>query len=150
VVRFDDDLAVTIAAGDGFIRFLKSRIDEFIAVNGIDAPEEASAPPAPEAGASLRELDLEAAGVTSVIWATGYRMDLHWILDADFDDQGYPVHHQGVTTEAGLYFIGLPWLTTRGSGFIVGVGADAENVVRHIAVRGGRSQREIVATGAEG
>jgi putative flavoprotein involved in K+ transport len=77
-------------------------------------------------------------------------MDMHWILDADFDDQGYPIHRQGVTPQAGLYFIGLPWLTTRGSGFIVGVGADAENVVQHLASRGRQSQRDAVATGAQG
>jgi putative flavoprotein involved in K+ transport len=149
LARFADDLAATLAAGDGFVRSLKARIDEFIAVNGIDAPEAASAAPAADTGASLRELDLDAAGVTSVIWATGYRMDLGWVLDAELDDQGYPVHRGGVTPEAGLYFIGLPWLTTRGSGFIVGVAADAERIVGHIADRDGRPQPEMVAALAE-
>jgi putative flavoprotein involved in K+ transport len=150
LVRFADDLAATLAAGDGFTRFLKARIDAFIEVHDIDAPGDIVATPAADAGESLRELDLEAAGITSVIWATGYRMDLGWILDADFDDQGYPVHRGGVTPEAGLYFMGLPWLTTRGSGFIPGVGADAERIVGHIAARGPHAQREPLKAVAQG
>jgi putative flavoprotein involved in K+ transport len=58
--------------------------------------------------ASIHELDLKAARVGSVIWATGYRMDFGWIFDAEFDAQGYPLHQGGVTPEAGLYFVGLP------------------------------------------
>ena len=146
-VRFADDLASTIAAGDGFISFLRARIDAFIAVNGIDAPEEETLTFASDAGTSLRELDLEAAGVRSVVWATGYRMDFSWILDADFDGQGYPVHQGGVAPARGLYFVGLPWLNTRGSGFIVGVGADAERIVARIDA-GGRPQGEKVAAAA--
>jgi putative flavoprotein involved in K+ transport len=149
MVRFADDLAATIAAGDGFISFLKARIDAFIAMNGIDAPEEASLTFASDTGAPLRELDLEAAGVTSVVWATGYRMDFSWILDADFDDQGYPVHKGGVAPARGLYFVGLPWLNTRGSGFIVGVGADAESIVAHIDAPGRRQRAAAVAAAAE-
>jgi putative flavoprotein involved in K+ transport len=141
VVRFADDLAATIAGGDGFVSFLKARIDGFIAVNGIDAPEAERSPTSTfETGASLRELDLEARGVRSVVWATGYRMDFSWVLDADFDGQGYPVHQGGVTPARGLYFVGLPWLSTRGSGFIVGAGADAERIVAHMDARGRRPQ----------
>ncbi|MDP9248883.1 MAG: hypothetical protein M3O95_12485 [Candidatus Dormibacteraeota bacterium] len=77
-------------------------------------------------------------------------MNLGWILDAEFDDQGYPVHEGGVTPQGGLYFMGLPWLTTRGSGFIPGVGADAERVVEEIAARGGHSQRHSVRAVAQG
>jgi putative flavoprotein involved in K+ transport len=74
-------------------------------------------------------------------------MDFSWILDADFDGQGYPVHHGGVAPARGLYFVGLPWLNTRGSGFIVGVGADAERIVAGIDA-GGRPQGEKVAAAA--
>jgi putative flavoprotein involved in K+ transport len=80
-------------------------------------------------------LDLAAAGVTSIVWATGYRMDFGWIFDAQFDEQGFPVHQGGITTEPGLYFVGLPWLNTRGSSFIPGVGPDAEKIVAHLAAR---------------
>jgi putative flavoprotein involved in K+ transport len=139
-LRFADDLAATLAAGDAFVRSIQARIDAYIERNGIDAPP-AEAGPLPEAGpfASLRELDLEAAGVTSVVWATGHRLDFGWIFDAEFDDQGYPVHQGGVAAEAGLYFVGLPWLSRRGSGFIPGVGEDAARVVAHIVDRARRS-----------
>jgi len=62
-------------------------------------------------------------------------MDFGWILDAQLDEQGFPVHQGGVTAEPGLYFVGLPWLTTRGSSFIPGVGPDAANIVEHLAAR---------------
>jgi putative flavoprotein involved in K+ transport len=62
-------------------------------------------------------------------------MDFGWSLAAEFDAQGYPLHQGGVTPEAGLHFVGLPWLTSRGSGFIPGVGEDAERIVGHIALR---------------
>jgi len=83
----------------------------------------------------LRELDLDAAGVTSIVWATGYRLDFGWIFDAEFDEQDFPVHNGGITREPGLYFVGLPWLTSRGSSFIPGAGPDAARVVADIAAR---------------
>jgi putative flavoprotein involved in K+ transport len=68
---------------------------------------------AADMGEPVRELDLEAAGVTSIVWATGYRMDFGWILDAQFDEQGFPLHQGGITAEPGLYFVGLPSTDTR-------------------------------------
>jgi putative flavoprotein involved in K+ transport len=137
-LRFADDLAVTLAAGNAFFESIKTRIDAYIERGGIDAPLACRTPVLmPDAApvASIHELDLQSAGVSSVIWATGYRMDFGWISDAEFDAQGYPLHEGGVTPEAGLYFVGLPWLTTRGSGFIPGVGEDAERIVGHIRAR---------------
>jgi putative flavoprotein involved in K+ transport len=137
-VRFADDLAASLAAGDGFVSRIKARIDAYIAANGLDAPpDKPDVPPGPDhPDTSLRELDLEAAGVTAIVWATGYRMDFGWIVDAEFDEQGFPVHEGGITREPGLYFVGLPWLTTRGSSFIIGVGTDAEKIVGHLTTRG--------------
>jgi putative flavoprotein involved in K+ transport len=136
-LRFADDLAATLAAGDGFVSLIKARIDAYIAATGLDAPpDQPGELPAPDnSDTSLRELDLKAAGVTAIVWATGYRMDFGWICDAQFDDHGFPVHEGGVTREPGLYFVGLPWLTTRGSSFIIGVGADAEKIVGHLFSR---------------
>jgi putative flavoprotein involved in K+ transport len=133
---FADDLAATLAGGDAFVALIKARIDAYIEARGIDAaPAESAVSASVVFDAPLRELDLHAAGVSAVVWATGYRMDFGWILDAQFDEQGFPVHQGGVTAEPGLYFVGLPWLTTRGSSFIIGVGADAEKVVGHLAAR---------------
>jgi putative flavoprotein involved in K+ transport len=133
---FADDVATTLAAGDAFVLLMKARIDAYIEANALNAPmEESSGGAAADMGEPVRELDLEAAGVTSIVWATGYRMDFGWILDAQFDEQGFPVHQGGITAEPGLYFVGLPWLTTRGSSFIPGVGPDAEKIVAHLAAR---------------
>lgn len=135
-LTFADDLAATLAAGDAFVAMMTQRIDAYIEANALDAPPApvGDLPTAPM-GASLRNLDLAAAGVGSIVWATGYRLDFGWILDAQLDEQGFPVHQGGVTAEPGLYFMGLPWLTTRGSSFIPGAGPDAEQIVAHLAAR---------------
>jgi putative flavoprotein involved in K+ transport len=135
-LTFADDLAATLAAGDAFVAIMKARIDAYIEANALSAPlQDPSSASSAGFASPLLELDLLAAGVTSIVWATGYRMDFGWILDAQLDEQGFPVHQGGVTAEPGLYFVGLPWLSTRGSSFIPGVGPDAAKVVDHLAAR---------------
>ena len=78
------------------------------------------------------KLNLEAANVTTVLWATGYRLDFS-ILDIPvLDEWNYP-RHRGVTEHPGLYAVGLPWLTGHGSSIVAGVGRDAEYIAQHIA-----------------
>ncbi|WP_366935643.1 hypothetical protein [Aestuariivirga sp.] len=80
---------------------------------------------------------LAQAGVSSIVWATGYALDFGWIKFDAFDGKGRPAHERGVSSKApGLYFLGLPWLSRRASAFIWGVWADAEYIAGHIA-RGG-------------
>ena len=55
------------------------------------------------------------AGITSVIWATGYDFNFAWVKLPVFDEEGYPIQALGVTQYPGLYFLGLPWLTTAAS-----------------------------------
>lgn len=136
-LSFADDLAATLAGGDAFVARIKARIDAYIEANALDAPLVSSASVDDDHYAPPRELDLADAGVTSIVWATGYRMDFNWIFDAEFDEQGFPVHQAGITHAPGLYFVGLPWQTTRGSSFIPGAGPDAERIVAHIASRTG-------------
>jgi putative flavoprotein involved in K+ transport len=147
---FADDLAATLAAGDEFVARITTRIDAYIAANGLAAPPgNARALPAPDQPeTSLRELDLAAAGVTAIAWATGYRMGFDWIRDAHIDEQGFPVHEGGIAREPGLYFVGLPWLTTRGSSFIIGVGADAEKIIGHLAARQERQATTLPSSDA--
>lgn len=79
---------------------------------------------------------LEAA---NVIWCTGFRPDFSWIDLPVFGEEDHPmepVHHRGIVPEApGLYFVGLFFLYAMSSGFLPGVGRDAEHVVREIASR---------------
>ncbi|MOA38285.1 putative oxidoreductase CzcO [compost metagenome] len=83
----------------------------------------------------IRELDLAEAGITSIIWATGYAVDFSWLQVDAFDDKGKPKHQRGVSREPGVYFVGLPWLSRRGSSFIWGVWHDAKHVADHIATQ---------------
>ena len=86
---------------------------------------------------------LAAEDVAAVIWATGYGRDDRWIELPIFDGRGYPTHERGVTSQAGLYFIGLPWQYTWGSGRFSGVAADAEYLVDRIT----ETRRGTVADG---
>ncbi len=136
-VRFRDDLAENIANGDANYLAMLDAADDYIRRNGLDLPEEPEARrrlPDPECVRQpLRELDLAAAGITSIIWATGYRVDFSWLQVDSFEPGGKPRHHRGVGHEPGIYFLGLPWLSRRGSSFIWGVWHDAKFVADHIA-----------------
>jgi putative flavoprotein involved in K+ transport len=110
---------------------LKQRLDDYIAANALDAPPQengSDAFPVQE----IEELDLPAAGVTTVIWANGYRPDYSWIDLPVFDTGGWPLHTRGVTAMDGLYFVGVHWLHKRKSALLLGVGEDAEHIVSTI------------------
>ncbi len=131
-VHFADDLAETLDAIDKACREDLAEVDEFIAENGMDAPE--SDPqtfdwqPTPEPAT----LDLKRAGIGSVIYGTGFHPDFGWIDLPLFDDRGYPRYERGVTEMPGFYFVGLHWMHTLGSGLFYGVGRDVEYVVDHL------------------
>lgn len=73
----------------------------------------------------------------TIIWATGYRSELGWIaIDGALNARGEAIHDRGVAAVSGLYWIGLPWLHTKGSGFLGFLGRDAEHLARAIARRG--------------
>lgn len=132
-----DDLARNLAQGDADHLAVLDEADAYVARNGLDLPQEPEAraipPDPPCVRAPIRELDLAAAGIAAVIWATGYGRDYSWLkLDA-LDAQGRPRHQRGVSPEPGLYFLGLPWQTRRGSSFLWGVWHDARYIADHIA-----------------
>lgn len=161
VMSFADDLARNIAAGDANHFELLDEADAYIERNGLDLPEEPEArvilPDPPCLTEPIRELDLAAAGITSIVWATGFAVDYSWIeLDA-FDERGRPRHQRGVSVEPGLYFLGLPWQSRRGSSFIWGVWHDARYLADQIQIQRGYSAyaprrepaaRQLTATGA--
>ncbi|MDT4851458.1 flavin-dependent oxidoreductase [compost metagenome] len=139
VVAFQADLADNLARGDENYLALLDAADAYIARNGLDLPEEPEARatfPDPECVTNpILELDLVAAGVTSIIWATGYAVDFSWLQVNAFDEKGKPKHQRGVSGEPGVYFLGLPWLSRRGSTFIWGVWHDAKHIADHIATQ---------------
>jgi putative flavoprotein involved in K+ transport len=140
-VRFSDDLAARLAAADmRFEEELRPLFDAYIAAAGIDAPPDDRPPPDDYVPPAARELDLDAAGIGAVIWATGYRLDFGWVDLPVLDEWGYPRHRRGVTTQPGLYAVGLPWLHSEPSSVLAGVGSDAAHIVAHLAGRADRRE----------
>ena len=137
--HFQNDLADNIRAGDENYLSLLDLADQYAARNGLDLP------PEPEARHLLPdpvcmtdptlELDLVQAGVTSIIWATGYATDYSWLKVNAFDEKKQPKHHRGISSEPGVYFLGLPWLSRRGSTFIWGVWHDAKFIADQIVIQ---------------
>jgi putative flavoprotein involved in K+ transport len=140
-LRFAPDLGDSIANGDANYLSLLDEADAYIARNGLDLPEEPGARilgPDPECVTSpVLELDLARAGVTSVVWATGFAVDYSWLNVGAFDEDGKPKHQRGVSSEPGVYFLGLPWQSRRGSSFIWGVWHDAKYLADHIQIQRG-------------
>ena len=139
VVRFAGDLATNIRNGDANHLGMLERADAYAAENGLDLPEEPEAKIIGQDPACMTdpilELDLAKAGVTTVLWATGYALDFGWLKVGALDDDGKPVHHRGVSEVPGIYFLGLPWLSRRASSFIWGVWHDAKFIADHIDQR---------------
>jgi len=141
VMQFAPDLAGNIALGDANYLSVLDEADAFVARNGLDLAEEPEARkigPDPRCVTDpLLELNLAKAGITAIIWATGFALDYSWLkLDA-FDEKGRPKHRRGVSAVPGLYFLGLPYLSRRGSSFIWGVWHDAKFLADHIATQRG-------------
>jgi putative flavoprotein involved in K+ transport len=124
-VRFADDLRQNLDQADAVAESIKDSIDAYIDTRRITAPPEARYSPVWQPGSGPDAIDLEEAGLAAVIWATGFGRDCRWIEVPVFDGRGYPTHRRGVTSCEGLYFLGLPWQHTWGSGRLCGVGADA-------------------------
>jgi len=139
VLRFAPDLADNIARGDANYLSVLDEADAYAARNGLDLPSEPAArifDPDPECLTNpVRALDLAQAGVTAIIWATGFALDFSWLKVNAFDEKGRPRHQRGVSAEPGVYFLGLPWQSRRGSAFIWGVWHDARYLADHIATQ---------------
>lgn len=131
------DLMDNLAGADKMEAKFKEAVDNFIAENGLQAPEDDSPPPLTAGYDSeiITELDLDAAGITSIVWAAGYKVDFSWIQFPLFDEYGYPVHQRGVTAQPGLYFMGLMWLHKSKSNLFLGMAEDAAHITEHIAQR---------------
>lgn len=136
---FAPDLAANIARGDANYLSVLDEADAYVARHGLDLPPEPGARVFdPDPGCvtdPVLRLDLAEAGIASIIWATGYALDFGWLKADSFDANGRPQHRRGVSAEPGLYFLGLPWLSRRGSTFIWGVWHDAKYLAEHIAAQ---------------
>ena len=141
VMAFAADLRANIEHSDATYLAVLDEADAYLLRTGLELPEDPQARvlgPDPDCLTHpLRELDLGAAGVTSIVWATGYVSDYGWLQVDAFDENGKPKHSRGVSTEPGVYFLGLPWQSRRGSSFIWGVWHDAKYLADQIAIQRG-------------
>ncbi|MEB3735447.1 MSMEG_0569 family flavin-dependent oxidoreductase [Halopseudomonas pachastrellae] len=131
-LQFAPDLASKLEAADAVYERINRSIDKYIEENAIDAPSGKHYQPVWKPEAEREQLDLRTAGITSIIWCIGFAPDFRYVEASVFDGHGHPVHHRGVTAQPGLYFLGLPWLHTWGSGRFSGIARDAEYLAEQI------------------
>ena len=139
VLHFANDLGENISKGNANTFSILDEADAYIERNGLDFPEQPDArivDPDPQCVTEpILELDLKPSEITSIIWATGFTADFSWLKVDAFDGEGIPKHERGVSSETGIFFLGLPWLSRRGSSFIWGVWHDAKYIADQIAIQ---------------
>jgi putative flavoprotein involved in K+ transport len=130
------DLHENLAKVDQFERDVLNMFDGYIEKTGLDAPTE-EVPQLRDGFAqpAIEELDLRETGIGTVIWAMGYTFDYRLVKLPVCDDDGFPVQSSGVTAFPGLYFVGLPWMPSERSGFLLGVGESAAHITSCIEGR---------------
>ena len=139
VMYFAPDLTKNIAGGNAYTLSLLDQADNYVIRNGLNFPLEPEARevlPDPECVTNpILEIDLKEARINSIVWATGFDVDFSWLKVDALDENGRPKHERGISTESGIYFLGLPWQSRRGSSFIWGVWQDAKFLADQIKLR---------------
>jgi putative flavoprotein involved in K+ transport len=131
-LKFEPSLAANLDHADAIYNGINASIDKFIEKNSISAPPGQPYVPVWAPPHERTELNLRDAGIGAVIWCIGFEPDFAWLDAPVFNGRGQPVHVRGVTQQPGLYFLGLPWLYTWGSGRFSGVARDALHVADQI------------------
>ena len=136
-VRLEPDLHVNLAAADRFFdeRF-RDQIDAFIVAAGMDAP-----PAEPRVATDfeppiIEELDLAEAGISTVLWTSGYRQDLTWIDLPITDEMGFARQVRGVSEVPGLFFVGSLWQHDMTSATLFGLPRDARALADRMGIAG--------------
>jgi putative flavoprotein involved in K+ transport len=136
VLDIAPDLAENLACGDAALEDFLDAADRHAEIEALDLPHDPAARrrlPDPDSVASpILALDLARCGIGSIVWATGYLPDFGWIELPVLDENGAPLHRQGITTVPGLYFLGLQWLAKMKSSFLSGVHEDAARLADRI------------------
>lgn len=147
VLHFMPSLSEALDQADAVYNRINASIDRYIDSHGIDAPPGFVYEPVWKPKAERTELNLASSGITSVIWCIGFSPDFKWVNASVFNGAGTPVHYRGVTAQPGLYFLGLPWLHTWGSGRFSGVSRDAqylsEKIVNYAATQSAAKDARI-------
>ena len=126
VFKFTPDLGKSLDQADSVYNRINQSIDHYIEKNGITAPKSEVYQAVWQPKFERTDLELAAAGITSIVWCIGFKPDFSWVDVPVFNGHGYPSHYRGITPHTGLYFLGLPWLHTWGSGRFSGIARDAK------------------------
>ena len=130
------DLEENLRKGDQAFDDFHREVDDYVSRTGTDAPQPQSNRSHALTTGALEApgvIDVRAAAIRSVIWATGYALDFDWVELPIFNERNEPVHRRGVTAAPGIYFLGLSWLHKLTSAFLCGVGQDARYLAERIA-----------------
>lgn len=141
-LHFNPDLRSNLDHADRIYNGINASIDKYIEKAGIQAPPPSVYRPVWEPPAERTRLKLRESGINSVIWCIGFQPDFGWLDVPVFNGRGQPGHVRGVTAQPGLYFLGLPWLHTWGSGRFSGVARDALYLAEQIEARCSRPAPE--------
>ena len=131
-LSFAPGLKANLDAADAVYNGINRSIDAYIDKQRVVAPPPSVYTPVWVPDNETLSIDAAALGITSIVWCIGFRTDYAWVHLPIFDAQGHPLHQRGVTPLRGIYFLGLPWLHTWGSGRFSGVGSDAQYIVGKI------------------
>lgn len=143
LLRFKPGLAEVLDRADATYNGINASIDQYIERKGLQAPPPSRYEAVWQPGEEPLTLSLQQAGIGSVVWCIGFAPDFGWLDAPVFNGRGQPQHERGVTALPGLYFLGLPWLHTWGSGRFSGVARDAQYLAEVIA---GERSTQVPAT----
>jgi putative flavoprotein involved in K+ transport len=141
-IQLDASLNESLAKGDRayqeFVDWVEDRLYRFDGLFDQPTPRPAFRDPP----AAPTELDLAAAGISTVVWATGFDSTLgSWVNLPMLDVAGRPLHERGVTPCPGVFVIGRSWLHRLRSAFIRGAQEDAGYVTALVSERVSSSSR---------
>ena len=130
-IHFEDNLKQNLDSADEVAERINCDIEAYINKNKIAAPPDDNVtsdyvPP------TRLSINLARENITAIVWSTGFNMDFGWVKLPVFEANGYPAHVRGVTDVPGLYFLGLNWQNTWGSGRFYHVGQDAKYILEHM------------------
>jgi putative flavoprotein involved in K+ transport len=132
------DLHERLAAVDKFAATFRKLVDDLIVERSLAAPTADPSNTDEHDGLEgfetplVEQLDLAAAGISTIVWATGFVPDHSWIRLPVLDAAGQPIHDAGITRERGLAFVGLRFQRWAKSDLFLGVGDDARLVVERL------------------
>ena len=130
-IVFHDDLIQNLDAADATYNRIRAMIDTYIKENNIEAAQEPKYKPVWSPSPEYAQRTLKTSQIKSIIWSTGFRTNYDYVKLPIFDNK-HPTHTRGITSIPGIYFLGLPWLYTWGSGRMSGIAKDAEYISQRI------------------